>query len=838
MTSTPADQIASLRAQLAAAQDAYYADSQIMADGEYDELMRQLRDLEADHPELVTADSPTQQVGYTRRRLFAEVRHPSRMLSLDDVFSIDEVAAWYHRMQTQVAADVAVTCEVKIDGLALDLVYENGRLIRAATRGDGRVGEDVSANVQTIADVPQTLAKPYPQLVEIRGEVYFTHAAFQQVNTAQEDAGKVPFANPRNAAAGSLRQKDATITASRPLSFLAHGWGVWDDSNDQLAPPPTQHDFYAQLSHWQIPTSQLTRRCHQLGEIEAMIREIGERRHELAHDIDGIVVKVDDRAAQDRLGATARAPRWAVAYKYPPEEVTTRLLDIQVNVGRTGRVTPFAVMEPVVVAGSRVALATLHNQEEVARKGVLIGDLVVLRKAGDVIPEVVAPVTEVRTGDEVAFEMPTTCPSCGTTLAPAKEGDVDLRCPNRQNCPAQVTERVAHVGSRNACDIEGLGDEAALALTQPESNRSEVIAALAAGEAVQLADLSVLQLPEDAPADAQARRAAAEALLPAEQSPVLTNEAGIFALDEAALLGVQVWRRKPLEPRDILADLPADRTEVDELIAAYRDGAAPLIAAPRPPENAAAASETNRDGLEEAAALEGGEGSDTGLQWWVQEPYFANQHVAVVTRSRNKTPYAFRSEKQAALSKSARDLLANIAAAKTRDLWRILVALSIRHVGPTVARDLTRQFHSLTDLFAAKRDELAAIDGIGEVVADAIASWWDVDWHQAIVADWKAAGMRLAAERDDVAEQTLAGLTIVVTGSVPEQTRESAREVLEGRGAKVTGSVSKNTDLLIAGDGGGSKYTKAESLGVPILPAEHFAALVAGGVDAVRAEFA
>ncbi|MDO5727551.1 MAG: NAD-dependent DNA ligase LigA, partial [Bowdeniella nasicola] len=687
MSSDIAEQIAALRAEITRAQGPYYEGSPIMADAQYDALMRQLRALEAAHPELVRPDSPTRTIGTVSRRIFAEVRHPAPMLSLDDVFSLQEVGTWYRRMQTQLGDEVVVTSEIKIDGLAIDLLYDNGSLVRAATRGDGQVGEDVSANVATIADIPSTLPAPYPARVEIRGEVYFTHAAFTQVNEAQQRAGKPPFANPRNAAAGSLRQKDAAVTATRPLSFLAHGWGVWDDAHDQLPPPPTQEAFYAQLRTWQVPTSQYTRICHHLDEIEAMITEIGEDRHELAHDIDGIVVKVNDRQAQERLGATARAPRWAVAYKYPPEEVTTRLLDIQVNVGRTGRVTPFAVMEPVVVAGSRVALATLHNQEEIERKGVRIGDLVVLRKAGDVIPEVVAPVTKVRDGSEVAFEMPTTCPSCGTDLAPAKVGDVDLRCPNRAHCPAQVTERVAHIGARTAFDIEGLGEEAALALTQPEAGRSEVIAALAAGEPVRLATLDIVQLGPDAPSHARDRREAASALLPAPQSPVLANEAAIFHLSDQMLTDVLVWRRKPINAQPLIADLSDDSSKeaVDDAIATYQRGGAPLVEAPQLPKVPALVQSDN------AAQVSGDQTEahphESGY-WWVQEPYFATQSATVTTRSRAGISYAFRMQKPPTLSKSATALLERIAEAKTRELWRVIVALSIRHVGPTVARDL------------------------------------------------------------------------------------------------------------------------------------------------------
>src|SRR5689334_5810263 len=442
---------------------AYYVrDEPLVSDGQYDALMAELKQIEAAHPALVTPESPSQKVNGGFTATFAPVEHLERMQSLDNVFSREELEAWAARVERDAGSGVSWLCELKIDGLAVALLYENGRLVRAATRGDGVTGEDVTANVRTMKDIPQQLAgEDLPERMEVRGEIYFPVAAFADLNASMVEQGRAPFANPRNAAAGSLRQKDARITATRPLRLIVHGIGAHDGWQ-----PERQSQAYERLRELGLPTSDRFKVVDDLAGVWEFIEYYGENRHSVAHEIDGVVVKVDQIALQRRLGSTSRAPRWAIAYKYPPEEATTKLLDIRVNVGRTGRVTPFAWMEPVKVAGSTVSQATLHNASEVKRKGVLIGDTVVIRKAGDVIPEVLGPVVDLRDGSEREFVMPTTCPECGTTLAPAKEGDADIRCPNTRSCPAQLRERVFHVAGRGAFDIEGLGYEAAIALLQ------------------------------------------------------------------------------------------------------------------------------------------------------------------------------------------------------------------------------------------------------------------------------------------------------------------------------------------------------------------------------------
>ncbi|MDO5701175.1 MAG: NAD-dependent DNA ligase LigA [Bowdeniella nasicola] len=769
-TREPEARWAELAETIRDAQQAYYVrDAPQMADGEYDALMRELRDLETAHPQLRRADSPTLTVGGAPSQAFTPVRHPERMLSLEDVFSLDELQTWYERTRTALNVDtLEVTSEVKVDGLAVDLLYEGGHLRRAATRGDGYVGEDVTRNVRTVHGIPHELTAPYPERVEIRGEIYFPVQAFTQVNEAQVAAGKAPFANPRNAAAGSLRQKDPDVTASRPLALLCHGLGIWQAGSDGVQSPATQAEFYETLARWGLPLSDQTHVCTSFAEIRAMIEDLGARRHDLAHEIDGVVVKVNAIDAQRELGATSRAPRWAVAYKYPPEEVTTRLLDIRTSVGRTGRVTPYAIMDPVRVAGSTVALATLHNRDEVARKGVLIGDLVVLRKAGDVIPEVVAPVVDVRDGSEREFVMPSTCPSCATPLAPAKEGDVDLRCPNQATCPAQVTGRVAHVGSRGAMDIEGLGEEAATALTQPEFGRDEVLAALADGQEIELEDRTRISLADNDAEAARDRLAAADALLPAPQEPVLHGEAGLFSLTPEQLRSVFVWRR-------------------------VREGA---------------------------------------QQIWTQLPYFATRSSTKTHKVDNGTRTAVITPRSVELTKSARELLNELRLAHDSELWRVIVALSIRHVGPTAARALARHFGSLDAIRAASEDDLAAVEGVGPTIAASLRAWFEESWHQEIIEAWRTAGVRLADEPQDVPPPTLEGLTIVVTGTVPGYSREQAKEAVVAHGGKATGSVSKKTDVVVVGEGAGSKETKARDLGIPLVAAERFDTLLSEGVQA------
>jgi len=659
----------------------YVRDAPIISDAEFDKLLRELQGLEDEHPELRTPDSPTQLVGGAGFATdFAQADHLERMLSLDNVFAPEELTAWAARIKGEVGDDAHYLCELKIDGVALALVYRDGRLERAATRGDGRTGEDVTLNARTIDDVPEKLTGtkefPVPRVLEVRGEVFFRVADFEDLNAGLVAEGKPPFANPRNSAAGSLRQKNPAITARRRLRMICHGLGHAEGFT-----PKTLHDAYRALKAWGLPVSDHTARVQGIDAVTEHIAYWGEHRHDVEHEIDGVVVKVDEIALQRRLGSTSRAPRWAIAYKYPPEEATTKLLDIKVNVGRTGRVTPFAFMEPVKVAGSTVSQATLHNASEVKRKGVLIGDTVVIRKAGDVIPEVLGPVVDLRDGTEREFEMPTTCPECGTTLAPAKEGDADIRCPNTRSCPAQLRERVFHVAGRGAFDIEGLGYEAATALLK---------------------------------------------------SGVITDEGDLFTLGSGDLLRTDLFKTK--------------------------------------------------DGN---------------------------------------------------LSANGARLLVNLHEAKSRPLWRVLVALSIRHVGPTAARALATEYGSLDAIMAASEDELSVVEGVGPTIAAAVVEWFTVDWHRAIVDKWHAAGVRMADERDSSVARTLEGMSIVVTGSLTAFSRDDAKEAIVARGGKAASSVSKKTAYVVAGDAPGSKYDKAVELGVPILDEDGFRRLLEDGPDGV-----
>ncbi|WP_436973819.1 NAD-dependent DNA ligase LigA [Nocardia asteroides] len=661
----------------------YVRDAPIITDGEFDTLLRRLQALEDTHPDLRTPDSPTQLVGGGFATEFTAVDHLERMLSLDNVFDYDELRTWASRVEAETGSGLHYLCEVKIDGVALNLVYERGKLVRGATRGDGRTGEDVTLNARTIEDIPAELLPsaefPIPELLEVRGEVYFRLEDFETLNAQIVAEGKPPYANPRNTAAGSLRQKNPAITAQRRLRMICHGFGRIDGYR-----PDSQHEAYQALAAWGLPVSEHTRLVEGIDAVVERVAYWGEHRHDIEHEIDGQVIKIDEMALQRRLGSTSRAPRWAIAYKYPPEEATTTLLNIEVNVGRTGRVTPFAVMAPVSIAGSTVAMATLHNGSEVKRKGVLIGDTVTIRKAGDVIPEVLGPVVDARTGAEREFVMPTHCPECGTELAPAKEGDADIRCPNQRHCPAQLRERVFHLAGRGAFDIEALGYEAANALLT---------------------------------------------------SGAITDEGDLFALDEQALLGVPLF--------------------------------------------------TKQDG---------------------------------------------------ALSANGTRLLENLNAAKDTALWRVLVGLSIRHVGPTAARALAAEFASLERIEAATGEELAATDGVGPTIAAAVVEWFTVDWHRAIVDKWRAAGVRMEDERDHSIERNLDGLSIVVTGSLQTFSRDGAKEAILVRGGKAAGSVSKKTAFVVIGDAPGSKAAKAEELGVPILDEDGFRRLLDGGPGAVASE--
>jgi DNA ligase (NAD+) len=662
----------------------YLRDAPVISDADFDALMRELTELEEQHPELRTPDSPTQQVGGAPSATFSPVTHLVPLMSLDNVFSVEELDKWLARAESLAGEDVAASgflCELKIDGLALDLVYRDGRLVSAATRGDGTVGEDVTANVRTIEAIPvQLTGEDVPAVLEVRGEVFMRLEDFATLNAGLVAAGKAPFANPRNSAAGSLRQKDPKVTAQRRLHFLVHGIGEF--TGPAL---DRQSHGYELLRGWGLPTSEYYRICRSTADVKAYIANYGENRHAVEHDIDGVVIKVDDRGLQAKLGNTSRAPRWAIAYKYPPEEVTTKLIDIRVNVGRTGRVTPYAVMTPVLVAGSTVEMATLHNASEVKRKGVLIGDTVVLRKAGDVIPEILGPVADLRDGSEREFVMPTHCPACGSELRPEKEGDADIRCPNQRSCPSQLRERLFHLASRQALDIEVLGWQSADAL-------------LSAG--------------------------------------LITDEGDLFDLTEQRLVDAGVFTTKA-----------------------------------------------------------------------------------------------------GTLSANGRKLLENLEQAKTAPFTKFLVALSIRHVGKGVAPDVAAAFPSIDALESASVEELSAVPGIGPTLAAAISEWFGVDWHRAIVEKWRAAGCRLAAEpvEGTGVPQTLAGLTVVVTGSLPGFTRDSATAAIETRGGKAAGSVSSRTDFVVAGESAGSKYDKAVALGVPILDADGFTLLLDEGPDAVRA---
>jgi DNA ligase (NAD+) len=686
---------AELAEQATAAQFAYHVkDAPTISDGEYDALIRRLNELEEEFPELRTPDSPTQQVGGAVFSTdFTAVDHLERMLSLDNCFSPEELAAWAARVARDAGSPgYHYLCELKIDGLAVNLLYEGGRLVRALTRGDGRTGEDVTNNVKTIEGIPHQLAgSDHPARVEIRGEVYFPVEAFADLNASLVEAGKAPYANPRNTAAGSLRQKDPRVTASRGLRMLVHGIGLREGF--ELT---RQSEAYDLFREWGLPVSTHYRVLDSIEGVQRFIDQYAEERHSVEHELDGIVIKVDEISVQRRLGSTSRAPRWAIAYKYPPEEVNTKLLDILVNVGRTGRVTPFGVMEPVVVAGSTVERATLHNADEVRRKGVLIGDTVVLRKAGDVIPEILGPVVDLRDGTEREFVMPTHCPSCGTELRPEKEGDKDIRCPNSRTCPSQLRERLAGLAGRGAFDIEALGWEGAGALLD---------------------------------------------------SGVLEDESGLFGL----------------------------------------------------------AGEAGRSRL-------------------VTVPLF--------TRAAKKTDPPESVIDGKVLSANGIRLSENLEQAKRQPLWRVLVALSIRHVGPTAARALAQQFGSMTAIREATSEELARAEGVGGVIADAVREWFDGegnDWHLRIVDQWAADGVRMQDERDESVEQTLAGLTVVVTGSLEGFSRDSAKEAILSRGGKASGSVSKKTDYVVVGENAGSKEDKARELGRPILDEAAFRRLLETG---------
>lgn len=655
--------------------DLYYNGTPEIPDADFDKLFQQLQELEREHPELAVPDSPTMEVGAPVSSSFANVEHLERMMSLDNVFDEAELRDWLSRTPAK-----TYLTELKIDGLSIDLIYRNGAFDRAATRGDGRVGEDVTENARVITDIPAQLTAtedyPIPAVLEVRGEVFIAVEDFGEVNALRVEEGGKPFANPRNAAAGSLRQKNPEDVKKRKLRMICHGIGALEGFA-----PTSQLDAYHALKAWGLPVSEYTEAVTSADDVVAKMKYWEDHRHDAIHEMDGLVVKVDDRASQRALGATARAPRWAIAYKYPPEEVTTKLLDIQVGVGRTGRVTPFAVMEPVFVAGSTVEKATLHNPTEVKRKGVLIGDTVVIRKAGEIIPEVLGPVVEKRDGSEREFVFPETCPECGAKLAPSKEDDADWRCPNTQSCPGQLGARLTYLAGRGAFDIEALGEKGAHDLIR---------------------------------------------------SGVLVDEADLFNLTEEQL--------------------------------------------------------------------------------------------------KKTKSYSFKSGKRAGeMNNIGAKLLQNLQSAKQVDLWRVIVALSIRHVGPTAARAIADRYHSLPAARMAPVEELATIEGVGAIIAQSFKDWFEVDWHVNIVEKWAAAGVTMEESESELPEQVLEGLTIVVTGTLENFSRDSAKEAIVSRGGKAAGSVSKKTNYVVAGANAGSKETKARELGVPVLSEAQFERLLETG---------
>lgn len=684
--------IKELRALVEKYREAYYQqDQSLISDAEYDLLEQELKELEALEPQGF-GDPLTTKVGSGSGSVFDPVIHGQKMMSLDNVFDTEGFLAWAERV-----GPGPYLCEPKIDGLAVSLTYKDGVLVRAATRGDGEVGEDITQNAMTIQGVPHRLSGDnHPELVEVRGEVFFELEDFAKLNARIVSQGGKPFANPRNSASGSLRQKDPAVSATRPLKMLVHGFGVWS------ADVVSQSAVYQKLTNWGLPTTKRYQVIETPKLVLAFIAELEATRRTIEHEIDGVVIKVDDLATQEMLGSTSRAPRWAIAYKYPPEQVNTKLLDIKVSIGRTGRATPFAVLVPAVVAGSQVEFATLHNQEQVKSKGVLIGDTVVLRKAGDVIPEILGPVVSLRDGSERAFVMPSNCPECQAKLGPASLGDIDLRCTNSKSCPAQLRERIAYIGSRAALDIEALGYVSASALTNPVE-------------------------PEVAP---------------------ILSEADLFSLTIEKLL--------PIKAKVVDVDTGLAKKDAD-----------------------------------------------------------GNDKVVDFFRKKNGEP-----------SEVAIKLLANLEVAKTKPLWRLLVSLSIRHVGPVAARALADNFGSFRAIFEASQEQLAEVDGVGPTLAESITGWYLEDWHRQIITSWEAAGVQLSnplhKQGPSKADGLFAGLSIVVTGSMETMTREAIESLIIENGGKASSSVTKNTAFLVAGPGAGSKLTKAESLDVLVITEAQF----------------
>lgn len=662
-----------LRATIGFHSQLYYeSDAPEIPDAEFDSLMVELRDLESEFPQLLTAESPTQVVGGAASATFSPVEHSVPMMSLDNVFSPEELQAWGERLDRRLAelgdsaAGAALVVELKIDGLAVSIRYENGRLVQAATRGDGRVGEDVTANVRTIASVPHELPAGAPEVLEVRGEIYMPIATFAALNSAQASAGERLYVNPRNTAAGSLRQKDSAVTASRALAFWSYQLG------EVVGGPELQshHDTFTLLASLGFPVNPEATVIEGLESAVAHCLHWQQHRHDLDYEIDGIVIKVDDLALQRELGATAKAPRWAIAYKFPPEERTTRLIDIGVSIGRTGRATPYAQLEPVFVGGSTVAMATLHNQDQVALKDVRPGDLVIVRKAGDVIPEVVGPVLSERPEGLAAWVFPTNCPVCGHGLN-RPESESDHRCLNLR-CPARVAGSIEHFASRGAMDIEGLGEQ----------------------RVQQFCELGLL-----------------------------ADVGDVYSLTEAALLDIDKFQ-----------------------------------------------------------------------------------------------------------DKSVSKLLAAIDGSRSQPLARLLVGLNIRHLAGAGSQLLAAHFGHLDAIAGATIEELAAVEGVGSTIASSVADWFGDPTNQAVIAKLRAAGVNFEGPAPSELPQTLIGLTVVVTGTLPGFTRDQAEAAIKGRGGKSPSSVSKKTTALVVGDEpGASKVTRAAELGVPVLDLAGFMVLLDTG---------
>jgi len=659
-----------LRAQIDHHNYCYYVlDAPEVSDAEFDKQMRELDALEKQHPELSSPDSPTQRVGGAAvTSLFAPVRHSSPLLSLDNAFNDEELTAWRDRVVKALGREPRYVCEPKIDGVSLAVVYEKGKLIRGATRGDGQVGEDVTANVRTIRGGPARLRTDAPPAwLEVRGEAFLRLADFDRINEELGAAGKPLFANPRNSTAGMLRQKDPSVTAARPISVYFHGLVRIDGHRLE-----SYSQTLAYLREIGLRTHPEGKVCTGLDEVRAYVKDMEARRHALEHEIDGAVIKVDGYGDANELGATSKFPRWAIAYKFPPEEQTTILRDIMVSVGRTGAVTPFAVLEPVRVGGVTISMATLHNADEVARKGVLIGDTVVVRRAGEVIPEVVAPIPSLRKGSERTFEMPANCPNCGTPIV-RPEGEAVARCPNLR-CPAQIWGRIVHFAGRGAMDIEHLGE-----------------------------------------------RTASELL----EKRLIADQADIFFLTE--------------------------------------------------------------------------------------------EQIGQLTNFKDR---------------SIANLRAAIDAAKDRPIDRLLYGFGVRHVGERAARALADAFGSIDRIAAAPAEEIAAIDGVGDVIAGAVREFFDRPETRELVDKLRRAGVRLEEQRQPRGGPLL-GKTFVITGTLEKFSRDEAKARIEGLGGKVTNSLSSKTDYLVVGESPGTKLDKATKLGVATLDEKAFVALLDGSTSAV-----